>query len=156
MSVSMKIWKRIRPHPLMSVSWPISSSTDSTLQVGKSITYIDSEGSCLPKIITMVTVHTSYGKTFYHIECKPSQSHSANIGSLHVPSYPKMLITNSIIWPLHSNIATKQSYLKIGFVPHYHTPATTYVYTSSQVKFCLHQQFQPYITGCQCTMENST
>ena len=36
-------------------------SANTTLQIGKYVTYIESKGACLPEIITMVTVDTSSG-----------------------------------------------------------------------------------------------
>ena len=88
------------------------------LQVGQDVTYIDSNGTRAPKIITKVMICSISGDPMYLIECTPNQYHTENIYSLHEPSYPDMFFINCTIRPLYTNTPPKTPATTIGFGLH--------------------------------------
>ena len=89
-----------------------------SIQVGQAITRIDSNGTCVPDIITKVIIGSISGESMHLIECMTNQNNQLNIYSLRKLSYPKMFFINSTIRPTNTKIFPQTPATTIGFVPH--------------------------------------
>ena len=95
-----------------------------TIQVGQSVTNIDSNGSWVPAIITKVVICTISGDPMYLIEGTSQKTHQANIDYLREPSNTNIVFINITIWPLHTNTAPQTPGKYIGSGTHCRTPKT--------------------------------
>ena len=98
-----------------------------TLQVGRAVTHVDSDGNWVTATITNVMICTISGDPMYLLEGSPNQTHQANIDSIREPWNTEMFFINITVWYLHTSTAPNTPLITIYFRTHCHTPSTTTV-----------------------------